>query len=471
MTKEKDNLLFLAAAVILCSALLFFAHLGIFTRYMADDYCVAGAAKNSNHFEFVKGMYYSWTGRFSYLLFSYPLSRLGPSVLKILPAFTILIWTVPLTLTVRAVLQSVGANKKNPTILSVIISTTIILTSFSMTPGLFQVLYWRDGLLNYLFPIVGLSMITFILLEVFNDRMKANHPLTLFLFFTLCFFNSGFAEAYTTTQFCFFGLLVLISIFFKRQDLLKLSLIGLIATGIGLVIEAFAPGNQVRAESIDYMPQPIMRVFFLSIRNTIHVFGRHVIFNPLWMLLLGGSAIAVSLIFPDTTDTSIKKGVTPLLFSFSGVFILITACCFPVAYMLNAFPDDRILFIPTVVLNGFLFYSITYLFVFLRSHFFVKDNRDMIKTSRTTLLLFSICLFLAILSTIYLKNLSYYKDYANRWDRRENKIIDAKTNGFTEVVVNGLESREYISDISAQATFWVNSCMANYYDLEAIIGK
>ena len=219
------------------------------------------------------------------------------------------------------------------------------------------------------------------------------------------------------------------------------------------------------------MPQPIMRVFFLSIRNTIHVFGRHVIFNPLWMLLLGGSAIAVSLIFPDTTDTSIKKGVTPLLFSFSGVFILITACCFPVAYMLNAFPDDRILFIPTVVLNGFLFYSITYLCVFLRSLFFVKDNRDMIKTSRTTLLLFSICLFLAILSTIYLKNLSYYKDYANRWDRRENKIIDAKTNGFTEVVVNGLESREYISDISAQATFWVNSCMANYYDLEAIIGK
>ena len=81
--------LFVALAVI--------AYLGTFTRFYADDFCMAGDALRSGLSEMLTAHYNHWTGRFMFILTTGLFGLGGPNLAKWLPTLIGLIWLLGLS--------------------------------------------------------------------------------------------------------------------------------------------------------------------------------------------------------------------------------------------------------------------------------------------------------------------------------------------------------------------------------------
>src|SRR5260370_41099827 len=86
-----DILFGLIALAFLC-ALLVFAYLGHFTRYMADDYCYAAGFRASGFIKPQIDSYLHWTGRFSFAFVLGIATLIGPAIGSTLPLLALLCW-------------------------------------------------------------------------------------------------------------------------------------------------------------------------------------------------------------------------------------------------------------------------------------------------------------------------------------------------------------------------------------------
>jgi len=87
----RDELVAALFVAALSAALLAFAYVGLFTRYMADDYCAAVAVRRDGFLGSQLGWYGGWTGRFSFSFVLAAAESVGPAVevLATVPARTL----------------------------------------------------------------------------------------------------------------------------------------------------------------------------------------------------------------------------------------------------------------------------------------------------------------------------------------------------------------------------------------------
>jgi hypothetical protein len=78
------HLYFIVAAVFLIS-LLAFAYIGQFTRYMADDYCLAANVHRLGLVGAQTNLYMTWTGRYSYSFLMSAAELVDPSTVRFGP--------------------------------------------------------------------------------------------------------------------------------------------------------------------------------------------------------------------------------------------------------------------------------------------------------------------------------------------------------------------------------------------------
>src|SRR5437762_290677 len=81
--------LFVAA---LTAALLALAYVGLYARYMADDYCTAASLHKLGFLAFQRRWYMEWTGRFSFSLALAAAESVGPAVVPFLPLSAVVCW-------------------------------------------------------------------------------------------------------------------------------------------------------------------------------------------------------------------------------------------------------------------------------------------------------------------------------------------------------------------------------------------
>ena len=86
--------------IVLGFALLTYAYIGFFTRYMADDYCSAAVAHASGLMGLQKHFYLGWSGRFSFNFAIGVLALLGFRVVPFLPAVALGLMLIVLTWTI-----------------------------------------------------------------------------------------------------------------------------------------------------------------------------------------------------------------------------------------------------------------------------------------------------------------------------------------------------------------------------------
>ena len=70
---------------LLAAALAAHAYVGLFARYMADDYCTAGTVRTAGLLETQRHFYLAWSGRFSFTWTVSLVELLGTGVVPYLP--------------------------------------------------------------------------------------------------------------------------------------------------------------------------------------------------------------------------------------------------------------------------------------------------------------------------------------------------------------------------------------------------
>lgn len=238
-----------------------YAELGRYTRYMADDYCMAYVAQAAGFLGAQRYWYVEWSGRYTYTLLV-GLTELFPGALvPLLPGLVLAAWFAALAWAAAAL--PLAAEPWLRRALALLASGLIISTTLAALPNLTQSLYWRGGVLTYIAPLACGTLLAGGLLRVPTPPRR--QWVRYALIALLAAAGSGFAEVYTAVQAGALGLgLAAVIVFAPRTDpsrtragrrrwAVPLSL-ALAATLLGLLAVALAPGTRIRQADLAAVP-------------------------------------------------------------------------------------------------------------------------------------------------------------------------------------------------------------------------
>ncbi len=471
------------AALLVFVPLAGLAYLGSFTRFYADDFCMATDAVQLGLGGMLAKWYAIWTGRFSFLLGTGLLGLGGPKFAGWLPAIVGFLWLAALGWAALPLLRRAGLPQAGW--LSALAGGLVLLVVFSTTPNLFQSFFWQDGMVNYSLPLIGLTLTGGILLRTWQTGL-AVWP-AAFGTLLLAFVSGGFTEVFSAMQAALFVLAIAVTLLLAgRSTRLRLlpALAAALAGGLAaMAIILVAPGNEVRRQAAGYVTPGLVRIITFSLRNAAYIAGKYLIWTPLWALLSAAVPFMAGwLLSPgsEARPAGLKlkylwaqtwfRGTVLILLAAFG---LVWAACAPVVYALNAYPDDRTIIVPQFVLVVGVVAASTLLGGGLRRLGILPD--PLVKPAYRRALEAAILVALVVASasslwkTIVLA--PNYQAYTQAWDLRSAELEQARTAGQSDVIVRGLENRFGVADLSADRGFWVNSCMASYYDLKTLTGR
>src|SRR6267142_1627145 len=133
-------------------ALLAFAYVGHFTRYMADDYCLAVDLRNTGFLKAQKIWYMSWTGKFAYMFTLSVAELIGPAIVPYLPLLALTCWLAAAIWSVRQLALMAGWPRPFET--SLVLSGFILFATLNSAHNLVQSFYWQTGMLGYTPPLI-----------------------------------------------------------------------------------------------------------------------------------------------------------------------------------------------------------------------------------------------------------------------------------------------------------------------------
>ena len=485
MLKTKNYLVVMI--FMLLAALSAFSLLGSYTRMHADDFCIAADARQMDLVSFFTKWYQGWTGRFIYIPAAGALALGGPQLASVLPPITIALWFGSLIWVALPGFKTL--RMPQPGLFACVYGGFFLMVMISTTPNLFQSVFWKDGLINYSLPLIGMTLSIGLMLRIlFNGIKKTTQAAGTILIFICAFISGGFSEIFSTTQVAVYAILMISSLLLfntlSRKRMLPVFIAGLLGSLCAYAIVLAAPGNLVRQDLISGHPN-LVRLVTFSLRNALVIIVKYFVFTPHWALfsmlipfIAGFSLWGQPLIEAHKTkprlsqlweQTWFKAGLTlPVMAS-----IFTVAACAPVVYMLNAYPDDRSIIIPLY----FIVAAVT-----ISSGLFGFGARKLGLLSGVVkinhLQQISLCLLILLLLggvslsiTNCLSQLENFQDYTAKWDQRHQQLAQMAEKGDRDVTVFGLENRFGISDLRVEADYWVNRCMAEYYGFSSITGQ
>jgi hypothetical protein len=479
---KNRSLYFIIAALLLLIPLAGLAYLGTFTRLHADDFCMAGNATRIGLAGLLALWYTTWTGRFSYILGTGLFGLGGPGLAGWLPATASAAWLAGLSWAFLPLVRRAGWPR--PRLLAMLAASLTLLVVFSTTPNLFQSFFWQDGMVNYSLPLIGLTFSAGIILRAWLDKPPIL-PAALGAF-GLAFVSGGFTEVASAMQIALIVLALAAALLLGNRAgrgrlvlVLAAALVGGLAA---MAIVLAAPGNQVRQATTSAAPG-LVRIITFSIRNAAFIAAKYIIWTPGWALLSAAVPFLAGWMASSAGPTSRARVSLRLMWQknwFRGVvlgllaaFGLVVAACAPVVFALNAYPDDRAIIVPQFVLALGVITTSALLGHGLRDLGVLPSPLEKPNTGRALQVAILAALLVAAGSSLW-KTASQAPDfqaYARAWDERAAILQQASLSGQTEVTVVGLHNRFGVADLGIPADYWVNSCVAFYYNLDAVHGR
>jgi hypothetical protein len=296
---------------------------------------------------------------------------------------------------------------------------------------------------------------------------------------SLFFLSGGLSE--TTLALQTGGLLIALAVtwFFvhgeTRQRSLALLLTGLIASFGSLVVVFTAPGNTVRLTSmpehpalmeltgytlrfgwdfvwlsIKGLPTPTMLTLWLATLLSLDFFGRINRSEP-WCKT--SHLLSLLIIVPLAAYALILCATAPSVYVYGGL----------------GYPAARALFPSRFIMTGALFFD-GILLGLLILRFWPKKL-----VSKYTVMHLIVSLLLGVTAFYPLKTaqkelatVPAYQKLAIEWDNRDAQIQAFKVNQVEDIILNGIESPPYLSELNPNPSHWVNRCVASFYDLKTI---
>ena len=252
LTKKNGwvSFLFFIGALSACVPLAVYAWLGTFSRYLADDYCASTNLYSSqNLVEATLRAYSSWGNSYSRLMFSQLIELGGVNGIRAMAGVELVIWASLLAwmwFELGKVLRL-----QTPKAGYVWLACMTIAVSLYQTSALYQILYWRTGVIPYSLPLLWfIGIAAFFLRYVEKPYEKSRAVWFGILFTILIFFAGGLSE---TTSGMLVGIMfvaVALAWWTKRlhgrRDVLAFLVAGLITSILAITITAASPGTSNR---------------------------------------------------------------------------------------------------------------------------------------------------------------------------------------------------------------------------------
>jgi len=453
-----------------------YAYGGLFSRYLADDYCESFLLLSSrNVFDATLTGYKTWFNSYSILFFVQIMDWMGIWGFRLMSAITLLAWTVCLTWLISEIgrLLRPGSNLA----VHVWMAGLTIFLALYQAPNLYQILYWRTSLIPYTLPLVFFIGIAALIVRY--ARFPYQRSQAMWAGITcigLVVFASGLGETTAALQVGALGLAVLLVWFtrhqHRREDVLTVLALSFVASVAALLIIAFSPGTTNRMDMIMSQP-PLFNPIELSVQVIIvtsqflwdalkisplpHLISITIPFGILYVQSSYGREN-----FSHILSSRIRLAILVILF----LMFLVIGFSFAPSTFVRSFPVARARFAAHFVITFSLILEGALLGILAdRIHFSMKPA--VVQGTMIVFLGLSALYPLRASSKIY-ASIAEYRYFAIAWDARDKLIRQSISEGAKDVVVVQLDSMGGVGEYKGNERHWINRCAANYYGLDTL---
>jgi len=468
-------------ALSLLATLAVFAYTGTFSRFMADDFCYANSIRQLGWFGGQIRIYNTWSGRISSNFLIASLEPLGTSLAAFLPSIALLMWLAGLYWLIVSITRK--ATFSRPRLLALSLAAVVLYFTLLAASDRSQVLYWMNGQIAYTWPLIVVTFLAALVVSRLNRPEVSDVPFLLMLAaFSLAFLADGFSETNAALQVGMVFVALLLFISFSKGPLritgaalLAVVLVGSLAA-MALVI--LAPGNVIRQTVVATVTPSLPVLVITSIE-----YAWDFIFNalkglPIPFVLVAGLSFLTAFLSHSGQNASEVSALTLLKNSWKLLlvplvcFLLIVCCMAPSEYAESAYPENRALLSATFVLVLSLVALCVWIGVLAKKLIAASSKR-----MRQTILIMALilCLALSLYPLHYIfetgNSFKQASTYSAAWDKRQTAIFQALSQSQRDVVVKPINSLYSIMEAKDDPKFWVNTCIAGYYNLNSLTAK
>ncbi len=449
------------------AALLFLMFVGSFSRYWADDFCYVSIVQNAaNLFDAVRMVYVTWSNRYTNVLLVGLLSPFGAEGMRFFPALMIAL----LALALFAALRSLSRFWGQPMRPLLAANLALLLTFFSIlqTPNRFQSVYWMMGLVTYFAPVVFLAGMAALI--AWLARPQPLRKAGLLALALLAFLAGGLSETTLALQVTCFSLALSAAVFWKKKALWAPLGLALAVSLLALLVVFLAPGNTVRMNNIpesqfSVAKIPLIFIFaFDFILNSLRSF-----MLPALMSLLAAFGLGLALF--DRQPSALPRPWLGFGLLALTTYTLIASLVAPSVYVYGeyGYPEPRALFPAQFVLSAALM-TLGVLLArqaapWLGRQAWFSKSFGLFAVSALFLLVSAYPLWFLYREA---PSLAQLERYAQTWDERDAFLRSQRQGGTLDVRLDGIQPPGGLIDLRQSPGFWVNACVADFYDLDTI---
>jgi hypothetical protein len=446
------------------TVLLLHSYLGSNTRLIADDFCSFHFSRRLGMLRYVWNQYLTWGGRYSAFAVDSLIHNIGVNGLHYFTVTLLVIWVCAASYTVYQLLQVEAETRQRQSLLPCIaIGMTAVFAILSISPNVPQVLYWWNGMRTYL-PSLIVTTFTIGLFYWAHRNLKSRRAVLWgsVAVFLLALLDAGFNEPVCVVLFSFFlgytALRVLTQELSVRDPVFSFLTAASLGTALALVIMLMSPGTVLR--QVNFPPPPgLIRMLAIAANG----------YASYWVGLLSTPARASALIALLLTsiwvgtgsDQKRSNGYWILLSIMAGIALSFLSIL-PSIYGTSEMAHLRTMIVPSFILACSIFYA------GLMTGQWVSSDHAISVTMQTGLILiagvFVIGSALMNAKALYERR-DIYISFAQRWDRANAQILEAKASGEASVTIAALNPWTGPGgDPTDNPKFWVNRCFSLYYD-------
>ncbi len=222
-----------------------YAVLGVFNRYVADDYATVAAVRLRGFWSEQILLYRSWTGRFASSALISVAATLPEDLVRVLPGILIAAWVWLLVLALKRILPLTGITGR------LILAAAVVYTTLQVTPSPFMSLYWMTGSLTYVAPLLLATLLAGLVCG--PQRAGGSRIATLVGAGAVAFLAGGTSETYAAAQTVALVLAAAVAVSplsSSGRSKLRVLVVALLASLAALGVIAVAPGNALRNAAI-----------------------------------------------------------------------------------------------------------------------------------------------------------------------------------------------------------------------------
>jgi hypothetical protein len=221
-----------------------YALLGIFNRYVADDYSTVVAVRLRGFLSEQVELYRTWTGRFASSALISVAAALPEGLVRVLPGIVIAVWVWLLVLALKPILPT-------GIVARLILAAGVVYATLQVTPSPFMSLYWMTGSLSYVAPLLLATLLVGLICR--PERAGRRRIAKVVGVAVVAFLAGGTSETYATAQTVALALATVIAaspLSTISRSKLRVLVVALLASVAALAVLAVAPGNALRNAAI-----------------------------------------------------------------------------------------------------------------------------------------------------------------------------------------------------------------------------